>query len=394
MNTRWIIGTNELVGVQAEAAADGSVRFGWVHVRKDRKGVHIVRQGVAESAKALAKEVGARYPLALVHLSDRLLVRSSAEPFQAERDLQKWLPNARAEDLLVDSFTAESVPLVCVARSEPVSELLRAITEAGLRPISLRIGPWVAFVMREHWTTTGAYGPWRFDRAPDGSWTVLHNPDADEPLNFGGQHVGSTSVLALAACWQHWFDPLESSAPEPPLVVQARSEERYRLFYERASLGLVVILLLLVGSNLWLRTRLAGAGAEVHAAVALQARQQAELDSLRSSLLDCRQLLNSSGFANAGRDMRIIDQVARSTPDAVRLTELWMSPATHALRADEDLQRRDGILSIAGSTTAPAALPEWVGALNLMESVRSARLISMGSSPEQQGLIFRIELEL
>lgn len=397
MKTRLLIGANEGVGVEAQHHGDGTVRYGWVHLRKGRSGVHIVRQGEAASVEELANAVDPRFPIALVILHERILLRSTKAPFRPDRDLQHWLPNAQAQEFAVHAFTVDEGSVVAVARQGMVTEFTDPLIQAGYRIVSLHLGPWVAFALRAHWrndSTGSTFGTHRFQQGADGVWTSSLSAAEAPTITIGDGSLSAGNACAMAALWQHWFGAMENQGPAVALIPRARAEERFRLLYERASLAVVALLLVMFASDVWLRSHLAEGSAELHAALQAKAEQEVLLDSLRSGTTDRRSLLNGSGFAHSGRDMRAIDAVAASTPSIIHLTELWMAPARKALREGEAFDHRDGLLSIAGTTDDPAALPEWVGRLNALGQVGSARLLSMEREPQGPGHTFRIELEL
>lgn len=398
MNTRPIIGANELVGVEARAGEGDAWRFRWVHLRKGRSGVRIMRSGEVDgNAEALAAAFGPRYPVALAVLHERILLRSTGQPFIIERDLQQWLPNVQRNDLLVDAYRLDQSSLVAIARRSLVDGLLDALGGAGIRPVALALGPWVCASMRVHWSTAGpaaSWGPHHFSTGAQGAWTHEERTTVSGTIPLGDEELDARWACAMAAAWQHWFAPVAQEITPHPGIQHARSEERARLLYERASLAVVVILLLVLGTDLLLRRTIARERDGLNEVLAERTMQQAELDTLRDRMTAREQLLATGGFAHAGRNMQVLDALASSVPAGIRLSEIWLAPLSKPLRAEEAPQRRPGILSMAGTVRDPALLPAWTARLKAMEHVNGARLISLRSDAQAPAPVFHLEIDL
>lgn len=370
-----IIGNNHLLGIHAKPTGEGAWVFSWVHVRKGREGVSVVDQGTdVRGTAALVKACNARIPVALVLEHERVLSKPWEGAFDAARDLQQILPNARAEQLFVQVVTRKDERTVSLARREHVEPLLAELAAAGFRTIDVFLGLTVI-----------------------GSIAALHGPENDSAsadLTLGDDRVKNRCIPAFAVCWQAWFRPLEMEAAVCAAVPRARREERFRQYYEKGVAALLVGLMLMLCGDLLLRRSISSGSAGLALAKAEREQHEARMVVLQASIQERERVLASMGTtAGAGR-LKIIDAIAASVPGTVRLNELWAAPLAAAMRQNEPVIVDARKAVVTGTCSDAAALAAWVGELGRIDGVHAARLAGFQQDRDAGAPVFRIELEL
>lgn len=370
-----IIGNNQLLGIHAKPAGQDAWTFCWVHVRKSRAGVSVMDQGAdVQGLAALVKACNTRIPVALVVQHERLLHKSWEGTFDAVRDLQQILPNARAEQLLVEVVNGTNGRTVSVARREHVEPLLAEMADAGFRTIEVFLGT----------TVVDAIDALRTGRSDDGA--------AD--LTFGEDRVQHRCVPAFAACWQTWFRPLEIESAACTAAPRARKEERLRKYYEKGVVALLAALMLMLCADMVLRRSVSSGSAGLALAKAEREQHEARMVVLQASIQERERVLASMGAtAGAGR-LKIIDAIAASVPGPVRLKELWAAPVVGAMRQNEPVITEAHKVVVSGTCSDATALAAWVGELGRMDGVHAARLAGLQQDRDVGAPVFRIELEL
>jgi hypothetical protein len=392
MKINPIIGPSHLVGVEARRQGDGTWRFFWAHLRKQKTGVLVERQGsdVAD-VQALMISVGPRYALALVVTGERILLRDMPNPFDVARDLGKLLPNARPEDLIISCCLHAERTEVGVVRAQIVADLLSELDKAGMRVIRLFIGSSVRRALdglvednSERQEEVHPAGLSYSTRTPSNATSVL----------FGTESVDTSSLLAFSSAWQHWFHPLELTTSSIPQVVHAGSEERYRYLYELGLISITVVMLVLLVGDVWLRSHLDKRQAYLQNELEQQRQARFELDSLGEAVRVRKDLISAAGMGHAGATMRLLDEVSESVPENILLHEVWLAPASKPLMEREPMKREKNKLMIQGQAKDPAALPVWVGRLGAIEGIHKARLEFLERDPSGGAPFFRIMIEL
>lgn len=394
-----IVGKDHLVGVEAAGTADGTWLFHWVHLRRRKRAVHILRQGAGvEGPEALAQAIGTRCPVALVVRSERFLLRHLAGGFDRERDLSKLFPNADAGSLAVDVLIHNGRSHVAIARNEVLDPLLGALAACGLRTTQVFLGPMVLLAMEELLSAVAAERPVGghvFEReAGEVIAYRLQRCDAPRTVAMGDEGLDERCALAMAAAWQWWFTVLEQNADTPGPVIRARREERYRLIYEGGQVILLVTLLALVAFDAGLRQRLGQDREALEASIAAQDVQQGALEALQRAVDDRRRSLAVSGTGCDGDRIRVIDRIAASVPPSITLNEFWLAPLGGPLRKDKEFLPRAGALTINGSLQDPGSLTKWLSEMKAMAGVRNAHLVHLEEGNGEGPPTFSITVEL
>lgn len=370
-----IVGADQVLGV----VMDGPGPLHFVLLRRTARQVKLLAHGTTDDAGALAAQCGTRVPVALALSGPRCIHRvtnASGEPVQR---LGAAFPHAPLDQLFLDGRTEGGGTGVSMVRREQVAAAVEGLRTSGFRIVHRTVGPWPLLGLRALLAPDSSEwqcGEHRFRF--QGADLVAHERDASngatEKVEIGGDLVPPTHVLAWAAAWDHLVPGPQRLPEQDDDLAPDRRQEKARIWYERALVATVLLLMVLLGADQTFK-HLAGP----QGAAAGQDRRAAWLavDSLRQLVTDRRTLM--AGLDEAPHDglalraARLVTEV----PAGIELDRLWADPLQAPLREREEPQIRKGTTLVEGTCTDAVLLNTWVRSLHQRPGISGIRLVAL-----------------
>jgi hypothetical protein len=391
-----LVVSGQVTGVSVHSdGGEASLRY----VRLQRRGNEVIvrGQGTATDPQDLLKQVGTRVPLVLSLLTPRCLHRVLRRAGPLEELVPLAFPGVSLDQVLAAGWNEDGSTGVSMMRKEHAEPIMSALRDAGFRVIDAAPGPWPLLQLRALLHPEGmgdaTIGGHTFPSS-DGALSAYVPPtDESGTTTIGTDTLADTHLLAFAIAWAHLLPNGQRSVLAVPAVLHDQREERARLWYERGSLILAALLLLLLGVDAGLGSQLDASRSDPSATMEGRAALQAELEHLRSTVKARETLAVQLGLTRtepfALRASRVLDGV----PSGILLDRMTMDPLVEGLRQRERPAVIDRRIRIQGSCPDGQVFHAWMNTLRAKQGILSVRLISFKAETSDKRPTFEIELE-
>lgn len=384
------VGAGQVVGVALQGAM-----YRYVHLVRRRRAVVLRRHGEADSVAALVKAVGTRVPMALCVDHERCVHRVVTDGTTAEERIAKAFPGAATGSMCASLRTQSGMTGCSMMRRDEATALLHDFVAAGARVVDLRIGPWDLLALAPLLAATDE------GTAPSGTRILARNgalvlertaADPAATMFLGGDPLPAVRALAFATAWGHLVPEAARTVIHEDLVLEARSHERARLWYERTLVAGLVLILGLVAAEALLAH-------QVDRSRAQRDDHSKAMEELRSAVEAARQertaddaLAVAMGLSGGARLSTRAATIAASTPAHIRLDRVQVDPLLEQLEEHRPVAVGTGMVRIQGRCADAALLHAWMDSLRMLPSVAAVRLVGYRPAADDGGPVFDLEL--
>ncbi|HMQ77080.1 MAG TPA: hypothetical protein PKE21_13605 [Flavobacteriales bacterium] len=388
------VGAGHVLGVSVQTGTGGPVHR-WVHLVRGRRAVHLRGHGEAANAQELIRQVGTRIPMALCIDHERCVHRVVPAEGSAEDQVRRAFAGANVAEVCVSLRVLEGSTGCSMMRRAEAVAIVKALADAGTRVVDLRIGPWdllsLKALLPEGSGPGASADTWVGLR--DGALVLERNAvGPDRSLDLGGDRLPAAHALAFASAWCWLFPGPGRTMMHEDLLAGARSEERARLWYERALLAGLAMILVLVAFEAGLAHRVDREKAVEDGAVQRLADLRAAVEDARAELAAGQALAEAMGAHEAGRLAARAAAIAQLTPPSIRLDRLAVDPVRGAPVQKEPLEVERGVVRIHGRCADAALLNSWMDSLRSRPHAGTVRLLGYRPATDDGGPEFELEI--
>lgn len=391
------IGAGHVIGVAAQAAADGSMMYTYAYLQ--RKGEQMLLRGTGEasSIEALLKAIGTRVPIALCIDTPRCVHRVLQSTGTPEDLVAQAFPNAPLTDLRVGQWRMGQGTALSMVRASEVKQVLEELLGMGARAVSLHIGPWAllgVLPLLGDLPTERNFGQHRF-RFEEGSLAALErSTEAELPeLRIGEDRIPGAHALAFATAWDHLVPSADQHITTDELVTDGQRQEKARRWYEGWMLGSLAILLLLITGEQLLSRSLSDRGHLLEGSGADRAALARQVEEAKALLMERTALAQSLGLNAARRAAALAAELASTVPEGIRLERLAVDPLSGTLKEREPAVFVHDEVLLRGTCSTTAVLNTWMDTLRQHAPGRKVRLLGYSTDAQHPEPVFEISLE-
>lgn len=387
--------SGQVIGVAVhEDAEKPALRY--VHLKRSRNELRIVKTGTAADAEELKLACGTRVPVVVVLDSPRCLHRVMNDSGALEELVPKAFPGALLDDLHVSGWTEGSGTGVSVMRRNGSSDIITALRAASFRIISIHVGPWGLLHLRpllgianDHGLVAGHV----FMFTEDNLTGSAHGTGISTTIRFGTDELPSTHALAMAAAWEYLLPAAQRMDDLDPSCALDLSEETARAWYERGLLALIAVLLLLVGIDQGLRAHVAHISRNSKYSAQEQVALVERVSNLRAQTRAKENLARQLGVMGGERYAIRAQRVLAHVPPEIVLDRVVLDPLKKPLREREAPIADIEHIRIGGTCTDGKALHAWLNELRMTTGIRAVRLERFTNETKGRRSVFEIEVE-
>ena len=394
-------GIKEAAGLGIVISKDGSATVNCCQLSLDGKNLSFENKLRRVSLPEIKKQVKAGIPLS-VNISGRGVLYKQLERVEniIPSNFSSVLPNASIDDFYVQHFPSGEHSFVSVIRKTEADKWLEAISEQGLSPLMLSLGPFpIAHILPQLniYDEEILFAGIKIARSADKNWEkVSFHEEFQAPytIKVESEILDQQLLLPYAAAFQLLLsDKLDAVKADVPVLGSAFDRLiNDRKFKVNGMAILLVFFVLLLGNFVWLsglnaeNTRLA---AEVSSSARTSTDQQALNDEIRQKEL----LLKELGWDGGINKSSLIDQAAAMMPPEITLKEISFNPVDAA--ADHGfggIKFRERKILIRGESAQIIPVNEWAARLKSKKWAKNVELESYNFNNELNTGIFTIML--
>jgi hypothetical protein len=394
-------GIKQAGGLAIVVGKDGGAVVNYCQVSLDGKNLSFEKKVTGLSLQELGKQVKAGVPLG-VSISGKGILYKQLERVEeiGASNFSAVLPNASIDDFYVQHFPSGEQSFVAVIRKTEADKWLDIISEQGLFPLMLSLGPFPAAhilpqlnIYEEEIIFAGI----KIARSEDKSWEkVSFHEEFQAPFAVKAESevLDQQLLLPYAAAFQLLLsgklDAVKANVPVLGSAFEGLISDRK--FKVNGMVILLVFFVLLLGNFVWL-SGLNAENARLAAEVSTSARTSTDQQALNDRIRQKESLLRDLGWDGGINKSSLIDQAAALMPGEITLKEISVSPVDGA--ADHgfgSLKFRERKILIRGESAQIIPVNEWAARLKSKKWVKNVELESYNFNNELNTGIFTITL--
>jgi Tfp pilus assembly protein PilN len=394
-------GIKQAGGLAIVIGKDGSAVVNYCQVSLDGKNLSFEKKVTGLSLQELRKQVKTGIPLS-ISISGKGVLYKQVEKIEeiGPANFSAVLPNASIDDFYVQHFPSGEHSFVAVIRKTEVDKWLDAISEQGLAPLMLSLGPFpVAHILPQLniYDEEIIFAGIKIARTADKSWEkVSFHEEFQAPytIKVENEVLDQQLLLPYAAAFQLLLsgklDALRADVPTLESAFEDLISDRK--FKVNGMVILLIFFVLLLGNFVWL-SGLNVENARLSAEVSTSARTSTDQQALNDKIKQKESLLRDLGWDGGINKSSLIDQAAALMPGEITLKEISVSPIDGA--ADHgfgSLKFRERKILIRGESAQIIPVNEWAARLKSKKWVKNVELESYNFNNELNTGIFTITL--
>jgi Tfp pilus assembly protein PilN len=374
---------NQAAGITIDIAQDGSYTINCCQVSTDHKQLTIEKKfGVKDDAEGLAKQLGAKVPIALNLSGKGILTKQvAAASGDEQQDMAKIIPNLNVDDFYLQQFTSKDQLFVSLVRKTLADHWINILEQQGFTVLMLSLGPFAASHMLNQlnvYESDVVFNGIQISRDTELNWTAVgYSPafQAPFPFKIGAEPIDQQLIMPYAAA----FQLVLADKLEPVRAKVDALDTRYGQLIGTKKLkvtgalilGVFFILLLLNFVTLsWLNSE----NSRLDGQASLSANSSSDMQMLTAQIKAKEALLKDMGWDGGFNKARLIDQLAALLPGEVTLKEIAINPPDINNKDSRGQHFLDRRIKLSGNSQQVIAVNEWIARIKTLKWVKGAGL--------------------
>jgi hypothetical protein len=395
-----LLGSDRVAGAELFLSAEKTeINLAVLFLKKNLVFIDSRQHGI-ESAEKLRGYISADIPLRVVFNGKGILHKRIEEKNADQSNLiSHFLPDAKASDFYIQSFTSGKYIFASAARKTLIDEQLQELRKQGFYIVSLSLGPFVvlnALSLLEEKQVLSFAGhniilkgeqpeEYRFSTVDAGS----------RKLAIDKESIDEKELTAYAAALSHFSSEWPVEVKEAETVHADRTEIRNKRLFRVLSLSLGTFLGLLLIVNLVLKFSIDAENKTLAQKEQSYKRMLIRVDSLKNEVNEKNAFLTEAGWIGSSRISFMADRIASTVPGAIRLSEMSLYPKNDKLSYTQKKMIFDNhVILVGGRCSNPTDLNPWLKALKAFDWIGNASVMNyVYDEKEKQGK-FIVEVKI
>jgi len=394
-------GIKQAAGLAIVIGKDGNAVVHYCQVALDGKNLSFESKLTGLSLQELKKQVKAGVPLG-VNISGRGVLYKQLERVEeiGASNFSSVLPNASIDEFYVQHYLSGGHSFVAVIRKTEADKWLDAVSEQGLSPLMLSLGPFpVTHILPQLniYDEEIVFAGIKIVRSADKSWEKVSFQEgfqAPYTIKVESEALDQQLLLPYAAAFQLLLsgklDAVKAGVPALKSVFEGQISDRK--FKVNGMAILLVFFVLLLGNFVWL-SGLNAENTRLAAEVSSSARTSTDQQALNDEIKQKESLLKELGWDGGINKSSLIDQAAAMMPAEITLKEISINPvdatADHGFGGIKFQERK---ILIRGESAQIIPVNEWAARLKSKKWAKNVELDSYNFNNELNTGIFTIML--
>ena len=210
---------------------------------------------------------------------------------------------------------------------------------------------------------------------------------------IGGEKLAADYLPAFAAAFQQLLPEENRIQLADELFHKAQDDFLQRKLFKTGVKAVLAFVLVLLLGNYFAFSHYWAKKSELDSQLQSNGGAFSEVTQLEQDVHSKRDFLSQAGLLSPAHYAYYADQLAASLPDAIRLTQLNLSPKLKF--AEEDtIGFRPGRIEVGGSCSQSVVLNNWLQQLQQQSWVKAATLQSYVQDKSMAQGVFQIQLEI
>jgi hypothetical protein len=395
-----LLGSDRVAGAELFLSAEKTeINLAVLYLKKNLVFIDSRQHGI-ESAEKLRGYISADIPLRVVFNGKGILHKRIEQKSADQSNLiSHFLPDAKASDFYIQSFTSGKYIFASAARKTLIDEQLQELRKQGFYIASLSLGPFVvlnALSLLEEKQVLSFAGHNLILKGEQPEEYRFSTVDAGgRKLAIDKESIDEKELIAYAAALSHFSSSWPVEVQEAETVHADRTEIRNKRLFRILSLSLGTFLGLLLIVNLLLKFSIDAENKTLAQKEQSYKRMITRVDSLKNEVDEKKAFLTEAGWIGSSRISYMADRIASTVPETIRLSEMSLYPKNDKLSYTQKKMIFDNhVILVGGRCSNPTDLNPWLKALKAFEWIGNASVMNyVYDEKEKQGK-FVVEVKI
>jgi Tfp pilus assembly protein PilN len=398
------IKSKSVAGVEVVLVSDGSIVFNATVLVKNMSAVEIeISKAGLLSYEELKSFLPAKIPVVLV-LNGKGIIHKKVNCLEADTDntlLQKVFPNTNTDDFYIQKVRIDTTSaFVSVIRKSVLDDLLKDFQALNFTVVSCSFGP---FCLAASAPLLQNYsGDFYFEisgyklKILEGvieSYQVVPVTGQTNVVVLDGKEMDASLVLSFSVAFQYLIED-KSFVINIPSLLKAKEELRQKEVFHFIGWALLITFLTLLMVNYFVFNYYWTKKNEISNKVSLNNAALLRYDVLEKEVAEKQSFFEKTGMLELSRTSYYADQIAKSLPNTLQLSQLNIAPLIKKENAEEAISFDSKTIIIAGNCKRSNELNKWIKIIKSKKWVAEVTLLNYTQDKSKDEGEFSIELKI
>lgn len=302
-----------------------------------------------------------RSQVALVVNQNFVLTKSIPGKQEEVHAINTAFPNTDLNAFYYEVYRSDTSTFVSICRKNKIDQIISQFSKHQIAVTSLSFGNPLAAVLKDI-NQTGIIhtSNARVQISEDDFSFVKEEISDSKSYLFEGLEIKSSNVLSFCAALNLFFQNFESKNNFEAIINTQASYYKsinFNYYFPRLSLAIIFIVLL-INTIVFLNY-----SEKVEPLLVYDSsieNRLTELDKLKSEVKNIEMSANKISSQNIDETIYYVNQILKSLPQEIILSELNYQPVSKSIKEGEDLILAEDLLSLKGETNSNKSLSNWL----------------------------------
>lgn len=349
------------IGIEVVDYVDKEAVFHFIELKNEDDELVLSKTQSNLSFDELIELIPKRSQVALVVNQNFVLTKSIQGKQEERQAINTAFPNTDVDSFFYEVYKSDHSTFVSICRKNKIDEIINRFLKHQIAVTSLSFGNPIASVLKDinqrgHIHTSNAI----VEISDDFVNITKEEVSDNESYLFEGLEIRSQNVLSFCAALNLFFQNFETKTNFDSLIGKQESFYRninFNYYFPRLSLA-VVFVILIINTVFYFNYSDKVEPLLVYDS-SIQNRWN-ELEELRSEVERIEMSANKISNQNTDETIYFINQILKSLPNEIILSELNYQPVSKSIKQGEDLMLAEDLISLKGETNSNKSLSNWL----------------------------------
>ncbi len=370
---------------------NGQEQLFGLRLKKEAKKLRLEQEFVTDSIEGLSSFLKPKETVYLIINTGQILFKELHSVLEPREALRLAFPNLALADFYYEGYASSEKAFVVICRKEVISSIIASYQKLNYGIIGFSLGnlamsQLAPMVAQDRISSTNAsihFKDKELIRIEPGQPT-------EEKMTINGLALSNTSTLSFAGILRSYFNVKTTTSNFESYNDQLKEQVKQQHFFNLGlKISLATIFVLLLFSFLQFssyRSKIASLTAELQ----LKNQQKTQLVTLSEQVARKEKLIEDYSLA-ASNSSWYLNQVGKSVPQSILLTEIDWQPLLGAIKENESIEANQNSIIIRGISSIGADFSSWLRELEESEWVQKVAINEYGVNKKKQ-TYFEVEL--
>jgi hypothetical protein len=366
-------------------------RYAFVQVEKKKNNLEITASNVIDEDGL--KKYKAKHLAALIINTNQVLQKVvDSTDLNDKKILQKAFPNIKSDDFYYEIWRKKTVSLIAICRKTYVDELVKKISQDfRISAIGLGVCP-VANLTSftdNNFVSTNTHTVGITDESIFYATAANNISSTINGLNISSNNLNAFSaVLGLLTNKTEQFGSNTSDFNK-----ELYNNAYQQVFFEKTitfSIGIIITLLLI---NFLIFNYYFRKVTELESTISVSKSELISINTIAKKIKEKEARLNNFTRNAASKSSLLLNNIGRSVPSTVQLSEITYKPLFKNIRESEKVSFQDSILLISGKVLNNSDFTDWVNDAQQIKGIKKITITHFGKQDTDTEFSVKAEIE-